>query len=172
MVTGAESDTEMREDLRMLVSYQIRLLSNRYAKAASNIYARNAGLTRSEWIMIAAVHVANELSVKAISRQMMYDQGLTSRIVKSLVKRHFLKRRVDPNDTRSTLVSLSASGREVVRRVFVQAKEKNNILLSCLTRSERKVLWRILAKLQRQAHEMMHAEVNGGRPERVNQAED
>ncbi|WP_233849370.1 hypothetical protein [Paraburkholderia sp. HD33-4] len=51
-----ESDASALSDLRDLVSFQLRQLTNIYTKGSSSEYERNFGLTMNEWRCIALLH--------------------------------------------------------------------------------------------------------------------
>lgn len=150
--------TSEPQDLRDLVSFQLRQLSNLYTKNTSSVYQRKFGLTMNEWRLIALVHGAGTLSLNRLAAQAQFDKGLTSRIVVKLIERGVVARRTDPNDARGIALSLTEDGRVLVAEVFPQALELNMQLQSCLTRSERETLAVVLQKMTHQARAMLDQE--------------
>jgi DNA-binding MarR family transcriptional regulator len=147
-----------RQDLRALVSFQLRQLANIYAKGSAIVYEREFSLTSNEWRLIALLEAAGELSLNRLATQAQFDRGLTSRIVTLLAERGFIDRAADSQDARSVVLSLTTAGRDLVKRVFPVAQTRNERLLSCLTKSERSTLNGILVKLTHQARVMLDLE--------------
>ncbi len=147
-----------RQDLRVLVSFQLRQLANIYAKGSAIVYEREFSLTSNEWRLIALLEAAGQLSLNRLAAQAQFDRGLTSRIVTTLSERGFIDRQADSRDARSVVLSLTPAGRDLVARVFPVAQTRNERLLSCLTKTERSVLQDVLVKLTHQARVMLDLE--------------
>jgi DNA-binding MarR family transcriptional regulator len=147
-----------KQDLRALVSFQLRQLANIYAKGSAIVYERQFSLTSNEWRLIALLEAAGELSLNKLATQAQFDRGLTSRIVTTLAERGYVGRQADSRDARSVILSLTPAGRNLVMRVFPVAQARNERLLSCLTKTERSVLQGILVKLTHQARVMLDLE--------------
>jgi DNA-binding MarR family transcriptional regulator len=145
-------------DLRQLTSFQLRQLTNIYTKGSSSVYERRFGLTLNEWRCIALLQHSPGMSLNRLAEQAQFDRGLTSRIVTALETRGVLQRTVDQKDARGVVVSLTASGRDLVKKVFPVAAELNERLLSALTRAERAALPDIIDKLTHQARVMLDQE--------------
>ncbi|PVZ20545.1 MULTISPECIES: MarR family winged helix-turn-helix transcriptional regulator [unclassified Pseudomonas] len=145
-------------DLRDLVSFQLRQLSNLYTKNTASVYQRKFGLTMNEWRLIALLSTAGSLSLNRLAAQAQFDKGLTSRIVLKLTERGLVQRAVDPEDARGVALSLTAQGQSLVAEVFPEAVELNRQLQSVLTRKEREVLLQALEKLTHQARAMLDRE--------------
>lgn len=146
------------QDLRDLVSFQLRQLSNLYTKNTASVYQRKFGLTMNEWRLIALIDAAGNISLNRLASQAQFDKGLTSRIVVKLIERGVISRQTDPNDARGIALSLTDNGKALVAEVFPQAVELNMQLQSCLTRSERETLAVVLQKMTHQARAMLDQE--------------
>jgi DNA-binding MarR family transcriptional regulator len=145
-------------DLRDLVSFQLRQLSNLYSKNTASLYQRKFGLTMNEWRLIALIDAAQAISLNRLAGQAQFDKGLTSRIVVKLIERGVISRQTDPSDARGIALSLTDAGRTLVAQVFPHAVELNTQLQSCLTRTERDALMVILQKMTHQARAMLDQE--------------
>ena len=152
------AQTSEPQDLRDLVSFQLRQLSNLYTKNTASVYQRKFGLTMNEWRLIALVDAAGNISLNRLASQAQFDKGLTSRIVTALIERGVILRQTDPNDARGIALSLTDQGVDLVAEVFPQAVELNTQLQSCLTRSERDTLAVVLQKMTHQARAMLDQE--------------
>lgn len=153
-----EHDASALRDLRDLVSFQLRQLSNIYTKGSSSEYERNFGLTMNEWRCIALLHGKRGMSMNRLAEHAQFDRGLASRTVRGLEERGLLAREADATDGRGVVITLTAEGRALVSKVFPIAEERNARLLSCLTRSEREMLPNVLLKLTHQARVMLEQE--------------
>ncbi|WP_152565264.1 MarR family winged helix-turn-helix transcriptional regulator [Caballeronia glathei] len=151
-------DAPALSDLRDLVSFQLRQLTNIYTKGSSSEYERNFGLTMNEWRCIALLHGKRGMSMNRLAEHAQFDRGLASRTVSGLEGRGLLAREADATDGRGVVITLTAEGRALVSEVFPVAEERNARLLSCLTRAEREMLPGILQKLTNQARVMLDQE--------------
>ena len=145
-------------DLRDLISFQLRQLTNIYTKGSSSAYERRFGLTMNEWRCIAILHGKRGMSMNRLAEHAQFDRGLTSRTVRGLEERGLLAREADESDGRGVVITLTAKGKTLVAQVFPIADERNSRLLSCLTKSERDLLPTILEKLTHQARAMLDQE--------------
>jgi DNA-binding MarR family transcriptional regulator len=156
---GAHADhSPALGDLRDLVSFQLRQLSNIYTKGSSSAYELRFGLTMNEWRCIALLHGKRGMSMNRLAEHAQFDRGLASRTVRELEERGLLAREADASDGRGVIITLTQSGKALVSEVFPVAEERNARLLSCLTRAEREMLPGILEKLTHQARAMLDQE--------------
>lgn len=153
-----ERNGDTSRDLRDLVSFQLRQLTNIYTKGSSSEYERSFSLTMNEWRCIALLHGKRGMSMNRLAEHAQFDRGLASRTVRGLESRSLLAREADAADGRGVVITLTEHGRALVSQVFPIAEERNARLLSCLTRTERDVLPGILRKLTNQAHAMLDQE--------------
>lgn len=164
-------------DLRDLVSFQLRQLTNIYTKGSSSAYESRFGLTMNEWRCIALLHGKRGMSMNRLAEHAQFDRGLASRTVRGLEERGLLARGADASDGRGVVITLTQQGRALVSQVFPIAEERNTRLLSCLTRAERDLLPGILLKLTHQARAMLdqereEAERRSGSPDGSSSAQD
>ncbi|MDR5752446.1 MULTISPECIES: MarR family transcriptional regulator [unclassified Caballeronia] len=151
-------DSSAGSDLRDLVSFQLRQLTNIYTKGSSSAYESRFGLTMNEWRCMALLHGKRGMSMNRLAEHAQFDRGLASRTVRGLEERGLLAREADVNDGRGVVITLTAQGKALVSQVFPIAEERNARLLSCLTRAEREILPGILEKLMNQARAMLDQE--------------
>ncbi|MBN3778989.1 MarR family transcriptional regulator [Burkholderia sp. Ac-20345] len=154
----ADASVVALRDLRDLVSFQLRQLTNIYTKGSSSAYERRFNLTMNEWRCIALLHGKRGMSMNRLAEHAQFDRGLTSRTVRGLEERGLLAREADVNDGRGVVITLTAEGRTLVALVFPVAEERNARLLSCLTKAERDMLPGIVEKLTHQARVMLDQE--------------
>jgi DNA-binding MarR family transcriptional regulator len=141
-----------------LTSFQLRKLVNMYTKASASVYERRFGLTLNEWRVISLLSSEGTLSMLRLAEHAQFDRGLTSRIVGALIERGIASREADERDARAVVIGLTGEGRRLVQQVAPVALDRNEQLLSCLTRKERASLEQALEKLAHQARVMLDIE--------------
>jgi DNA-binding MarR family transcriptional regulator len=108
------------------------------------------GLTTGEFDVLAALRREGEpfsLTPGALARTLMLSPaGMTNRVDR-LVARELVERRADPDDRRSLLVVLTASGRELVDAAVTEHVANEVRLLAGLTATERRTLDRLVRTL-------------------------
>jgi hypothetical protein len=144
--------------LESLVSFRLRLLANLYTKASASAYERGFGLTLNEWRIIALLSSGGKLSISRLADQAQFDRGLTTRVIATLIQHQFVKKERDSQDGRGEIASLTVQGQELVSEVTPLAAQRNEELLSCLTKNERVIFDGILNKLTDQAKVMLQNE--------------
>jgi len=144
--------------LEGLVSFRLRLLANLYTKASASAYERGFGLTLNEWRIIALLSSGGKLSISRLADQAQFDRGLTTRVIATLIQHQFVKKERDSQDGRGEIASLTVQGQELVSEVTPLAAQRNEELLSCLTKNERVIFDGILNKLTDQAKVMLQNE--------------
>jgi len=144
--------------LESLVLFRLRLLANLYTKASASAYERGFGLTLNEWRIIALLSAGGKLSISRLADQAQFDRGLTTRVIATLIKHQFVKKVRDSQDGRGEIASLTVQGQALVREVTPLATQRNEELLSCLTKNERAIFEGILNKLTDQAKVMLQNE--------------
>jgi len=161
--TGAGKDSARQQgtatcDLRTLVTFQMRQLTYMNSKSAASEYERKFQITMNEWRIMALIYQEKELSLNGLAEQGQFDRGLASRVVATLTERGLVSRQVNGRDARGVVLSLTPAGIKLVLQVFAVARERNQKLLSCLTRAECEVLRKALVKLRFQARVMFDLE--------------
>jgi DNA-binding MarR family transcriptional regulator len=151
-------DKKSANHLESLVSFRLRLLTNLYTKASASAYERGFGLTLNEWRIVALLSAGGKLSISRLADQAQFDRGLTTRVIATLIKHKFVKKERDTQDGRGEIASLTVQGQELVSEVTPLAAQRNEELLSCLTKTERAIFDGILNKLTDQAKVMLQNE--------------
>jgi len=151
-MTAARDDPRL---LNALLSHRVLLLSNTLALAAARHYPRRFGVRLAEWRVIDALHAGGEISANQISRWLRTDKAWVGRSVDRLVRAGHVRRRADPAHGRRLLLALTPKGRRAYAAIASAARRRHDNLLAALTTGERRVLERVLAKLQRRAGELL-----------------
>lgn len=95
----------------------------RMAQAFINERLKSIGLSSGLFYFILELSENGKVSMQDLSRAVLVDNGHTTRAVARLVELGYVAREMDPEDSRSYLVSLTAKGRDssaVIRNVLVE----------------------------------------------------
>lgn len=119
-------------------------------KARVDAYFKEHGLQAGEFDVLATLRRAG--SPYALTPTQLFEAllissgGMTNRLDR-LEKAGLIERAPNPEDRRGTLVSLTASGRELIERIVPQHVENEARMLDVLSREEQQTLNVLLGKL-------------------------
>lgn len=99
--------------LQAFLPYQIRVFYTDVTTALSDIYTRDHGLTPSEWRTMAILGLGGNMPAAEIVDRSSMDKVSVSRAVKKMYERGLLEKTDNEDDGRSSLLSLSATGRAI-----------------------------------------------------------
>lgn len=112
-------------------------------------YADTAGLTVSEWRLLALVAHAGELPFSALVVQSTSDKALVSRALRLLEERGLVALLAQGSTPRKKILcSITPAGRQLHDEVMPVARQHQAAALLALTQEEREVMYRALLKLR------------------------
>lgn len=138
-----------------VLARRILVLSNTLAIAASRIYGREFDLPLAEWRLLAMVAQAKSAGVVQLAQMLVTHKAWVSKTVRGLESKGLVKVSPDKSDARRSLITLTPKGQKLYQQVVPVTMERNQRLLSALTKDESVLFDRLLAKLQTRADEMM-----------------
>lgn len=125
----------------------LRLVTGRLARKLRR--HNPPGMTLTQWSALASVDAAGSIRLGDLAAVEGVSPPTLSRVVAALAEGGYLTRRADPDDRRSSVVSLSASG----RRILDKARRGRTAVLAerlaALSPAELSLLDRCLPVLQR-----------------------
>lgn len=128
-----------RSDIESLLSYRLLVVANLLSRSQLLRFGPVAAISLAEWRTLVLVNTFGPLSVKSLARHAGLDFGQTSRLVSRMFDGGLIeKQRGD--DARSVILSLTASGRALHRRLWNVAMRCNDDFLHSLSESSRKGL--------------------------------
>ncbi|HUQ98091.1 MAG TPA: MarR family transcriptional regulator [Gemmatimonadaceae bacterium] len=101
----------------------------------------------SEFTILEALLSKGPLKVNDIGRRVNLTSGSITSAIDRLEGRGLVQRSADQTDGRARLVSLTADGRSLIRKVFGGHKQRMDAAADTLTKAERKSLIALLKKL-------------------------
>ena len=113
------------------------------------IALRDTHLSSIEDLMVcAALNRLGESRKTDIVNYAMMEMSTGTDILNRLIEKGFVNQRVDPDDKRSRLLTLSATGANALKKCFKKAGLARQIFLADVTEDDKKILAGILYPLQ------------------------
>lgn len=144
-------------DLETFLPYRLSVLANRVSRALAEVYEARFGITPSEWRLIAILARFGPMSANGVCDRSAMDKVQVSRAVARAGAAGLVARRIDHEDRRRSVLSLTGQGRTVHDRIVPLAREVEARLLDGLDAGERALLSALIDRLGRRA-----ADLGGG----------
>jgi DNA-binding MarR family transcriptional regulator len=145
-------------DTERLVSGRILILANLLRRAAALRYRRLLRLPGGEWGVITQIGYGKPQTLNQIANGMGLEKAQLSRTVSSLVRRHLVSKKTNPQNSREVLISLTREGRVQYQTILAAGASANDRLLMDLSNQDRKLLVQQIEGLTRRARELLKAE--------------
>jgi DNA-binding MarR family transcriptional regulator len=133
--------------LDRFVPYRLSVLANTVSAALSGAYARRFGLTVPEWRVVAVLARSPGLSAAEVAARTAMDKVAVSRAVAALSRGGRVRRAQAARDRRRSVLTLTARGRAVYRRIVPLALAYERSLLEALSAREQAQFGELLARL-------------------------
>jgi DNA-binding MarR family transcriptional regulator len=144
--------------IRDLLSYRLHRLSSLISRSAAMRYRGSFDVSLGEWRVIALLGAHAPLSLNELAKAADLDKGQASRVVTGLVGRGLARKKADASDSRAIDLTLTRAGERLYGGLMRAARSRNAHLLEALTKEERRLLERVLRKLEAEARALIRAE--------------
>ena len=127
-------------------------------RALAQVDARSiasAGLGISDFAVLEILLHKGPLPVNTIGRNVLLTSGSITTAVDRLEKKRFVRRQACPNDRRVTYVTLTPTGRSLIRRVFNAHASRWETVFEPLSIAERSALATLLKKLGKHSESLL-----------------
>ena len=114
-------------------------------------HVRAAGLTSSEWRVLATLHDGEPLTVSQLAREVLSKQPTVTKLGQRMAAQGWVALEGDPGDQRRTLVAATAAGKRLVKPLVEQARQHEARVLRSLGSTEKEALRQVLEKLRQHA---------------------
>lgn len=114
------------------------------------------GMSQARRQLLILLSQKGEVSHAALQQQLSLDGATITRLVKQFEAEGAVSRRLDPQDNRYTLVSLTNSGQRIVAELSSAHRAFQTRLLSGITREEQEVMLHILGQLRANITNIRH----------------
>jgi len=146
-------------EIRELISYRLHTVANLLSRGAELRYRREFGVSLWEWRTVGLLGAVREpLSLNHLAHSAGIHKSQMSRVVSGLTRRKLVLRAASSTDGRGVQLTLSKTGRRLYDGLISAATERDEAFNDCLSRNEKEVLERCLAKLAGQARALIQKE--------------
>lgn len=128
------------------LGYWLRRVSNTVSgEFARSLHARQTSV--AEWVLLRHLHEREQTTPGELAGALNMTRGAISKIVDKLQAKGWIRNRVNPEDNRGQLLSMTSVGRRTLPELAKIADQNDDRFFSCLDVGERSSLRRLLAKL-------------------------
>ena len=153
--TGSRSRGELgphiglRLNLFGFVPFRLNRLAAEVSSALSSEYHQRYRLDIPEWRVLATLGLRNEArSAQYIAHCTRTHKSTISRAVTALLVRHLVERVENKNDRREFDLRLTRKGRTLYEQLIPRLLRKEQEIMACLTRQERRDFAHMLGKIE------------------------
>ena len=137
--------------LDRFLPYRVSILANTVSSGVARIYARRFQMTIPEWRVMAVLGCYGPQSANDGCGRTAMDKVRVSRAVARLIRAGCLRRAVDGDDRRRSVLTLTAKGMKIHDRIVPLARAAEARLLAALSPGERQQIDLLIGKLQDRA---------------------
>lgn len=141
-------------ELQSFLPYQLVVLAEAVSRSIAQVYAERFKLSRDEWRVLAALAQTGTMKTRDAALYATLDKMQVSRAVAGLERAGLLTRTIDPDDRRNRILKLSASGRELLRKLVPMVEAREAFLLEALEPEERDQLESVIGRLIDRARQL------------------
>ena len=138
-------------ELEQFLPYRLNVVAEAVSRSLSRLYEERHGISIAEWRVIATLGQYTRMTAKDIGAHSRMHKTKVSRAVARLTKRGFLERAANTHDLRETLLKLTPQGQAVYEDLVPRALAFAEQLGENFSADERKVLDKVLTKLEAHA---------------------
>lgn len=139
------------QDLTGFLSYRVVRLHHALNAQAVSVLDRVAGITLSQWRILAMVGSGSAVTARDIVRVSVIDPAIISRTTKSLEDAGLLETSRHSSDRRVLNLRLTERGLKVYEQTLPYMQERQRSLMADLDPKEQKAIFEIMEKLERAA---------------------
>jgi DNA-binding MarR family transcriptional regulator len=133
--------------LEQFLTYRLHVLNKLAERGISERYQDKLDVTLPEARVIASVGSFGPFSIMDLARHANLDKSQASRAAEALINQGLVQRQASEEDGRVVLVSLTAEGRALYKKVMPIARKWNVDLFDCLDEKEKVMLGEALDKV-------------------------
>ena len=134
-------------DLQPFLPYRLSVLANRSSDALAREYSQRFGLGVTEWRVMAVLGRYPGLSANEVAARTAMDKVAVSRAVARLLERGQVVREFADEDRRRSALRLTKAGQKIYGQIVPLALGFEELLLADMSAAERKLLFRLLDRL-------------------------
>lgn len=139
---GVDSDKAMATWIQLFRTYN-------KIRAKETIYINSFNLTMNQFQVLEVLYHRGDMSVGSITKLTMGTPGNVTVVVKNLKRDGLITAIPDPKDRRSSILSITKSGSEIIEQLFPGHAENFAGYFSALSDDETETLFKLLRKLHK-----------------------
>ena len=143
------SSTVKSKDFEIFaLSLPITLIHKNMFNESEHFFKTQYDLLHSHIDVLASLYFDdNPLSPTDLYDATVFSSGGMTKVLKKLEERDLIKREISSNDKRSTLISLTSSGRDLIESCMIKIAKNKEEKFNVLSKKEKEDLKNILSKL-------------------------
>lgn len=119
---------------------------------ARQAFAQYIGISQARYQLLAKLSQKGEISHATLQQELALDGATITRLVKQFEAEGLVSRRLDPQDNRYTLASLTPAGQKIVAGISEAHQAFVTRLFDGISREERETMLRVLERLRANVH--------------------
>jgi DNA-binding MarR family transcriptional regulator len=128
------------------LGYWLRRVSNTVSgEFARSLYARQTSV--AEWVLLRHLYEREQATPGELAEASTMTRGAISKIIDKLQAKGWIRSKVNPEDNRGQLLSLTPVGRRNIPELAEIADQNDEQFFACLDADERAALKTLLSKL-------------------------
>ena len=129
------------------LTYRLKALTKIADRMSGELSREKLGLPYPEASIIGVIGTFGPQTIMDISRRANLDKSQASRTVDAMLAKGVLARTTNDQDARSVIISLSADGRKIFKKVAPTMDRRDKQLYQCLSEPETEALRYLLDKI-------------------------
>lgn len=146
-----KSPLKAQLDLEHRPAYRFSILAALSTRAMAGMLAERFGITVAGWKALSMIGAFGPISSGSVARRSSMDPDKVTRAVDQLVDKGLVARKVDREDRRRVVLTLTARGKRAYGEIDGMRRQVDVQFLSVLSESERRNMFAALDKLELQA---------------------
>jgi DNA-binding MarR family transcriptional regulator len=118
------------------ILYRILMVAKALDRIGAQQVRDSADISLAEWRVMAHLGRLGETSASELSAAAQVDRAEVSRAVNALVKRNYIRKRPNPANRLSQLLSLTNAGKKIFDRLFAERQQFFQQITADLSREE------------------------------------
>lgn len=139
---GLRSDKAMQTWIQLFRTYN-------KIRSKESLYIGTFDLTMNQFQVLEVLYHRGDLSVGAITKLTMGTPGNVTVVIRNLKRDGLISSISDPKDKRSSILSITQSGKEIMEKLFPEHAKNFENYFEVLSDDEMETLFKLLRKLQK-----------------------
>ncbi len=139
--------TDEISDYAQYVTYRISQLSAKMNVQATRLLRESCNLSPVHWRLLALIQVSAPVTSTTLVKSIAMDAGQFSRNLKILIRDGLIKSKVDSDDNRRQVLSLTRKGQARYELAAPIMKSRREALMSGIAKSDTDAFFRVLDQL-------------------------